>query len=77
MFLRFWRAISFRGHIAWQIVAASTVIYLISLTFIQRDHSRSYVAIDAGLLITTVALYVALKGCEVFARWIWTTKARK
>ena len=76
MLLRLLRGIFFRGHLAWVIIAASTLIFLLSLTFVQREESRSYFAVDADLLKITVASYAAMKACELLARTAWS-RAKK
>jgi hypothetical protein len=78
MLLRFLRGIFFRGHPIWVILAASTLIYLLSLTFVQRDENHSYYTMDADLLKITLASYAGMKICELLARAAWSrARARK
>lgn len=78
MLLRFLRGIFFRGHIVWVVLAAATLIYLLSLTFVQREESSSRYTMDANLMKITVATYIGMKICELLARALWSrARARK
>jgi hypothetical protein len=68
------RNVGFRGHVVWQVVAASTLIYLMSLTFIEREGPRSALQVDRTLLSATIATYVGMKATELVARKVWAKR---